>query len=595
MRFLIPSNLLFLAPWFLVILVWLFIERKKQQKLEQFATTDALNFLLKGTVGGLAGLKQARIRKFFLRWLAGAFVVIALARPQLGSHTESVKTQGLDVVFALDVSRSMLVEDVVPSRIKKAKHVIRSFLDRLGGDRVGVVIFAGSAYPAVPLTTDFDFIMQTLETVDERSIPNQGSDLSLGLNQAMRLITNGGLNEKTEATDTGNANRVVVVLSDGEDHEGAESKTAENLSKEGIRVYSIGIGSVRGGPIPLRDEHGVLRGYKKDSSGNIVQSKLETANLEGVAKKTGGRYYNVSVNEGEIDDILSDLSGSGSESGVYRQIVVYQELFQVPLGIAIVLLLAQALWQIRRVPVQAVFFAVAIAGGANASATTLREYGETKKGIEAYSKKDFSGAIEHFTKAQAASPQTDVQHLNLGDALLQANDLDGAAREFHALTDSADANFAAKGAYNLGKTYEKKKDLEKAMQSYQKGLNRLREAEKPDPEAMLRLKRALEQAQQQQQQQKQDGNGQGDDGQDGQSGESDKQQNSEKDEDDQKGQKKKIDENSVGKKQKFKGEKLSEADARQLLERLQDQEKKSQQRLMRGKMEKSKEQSSKDW
>ncbi|HRK01388.1 MAG TPA: VWA domain-containing protein [Oligoflexia bacterium] len=587
-----PANLWLMLPWLVCAFLWLMFEQRWKKRIEKFAAPEALRALIRDTRGQSQDLSRARLRQMVVRWLSGALVIVALARPQLGSRVETVKTQGLDVVFALDVSRSMLVEDVVPSRLKKAKHIIRSFLDRLGGDRVGVVVFAGSAYPAIPLTSDFDFIVKTLEGIDDRAVPNQGSDLALGLSQAMRLINNGGVNEKND-NNTGEASgRLVVVLSDGEEHEGNESKTADRLAKDSIKVYSIGVGSERGGPIPIRDDNGSLRGYKKDESGNIVQSKLGKANLEAVAKKTGGQYYTASTNEGEIDDILSNVSPGGS--GSYRQVVVYRELFQYPIGMAVALLLIQMLAAVLRYSSKnlsptlgMLLVALSVFGAKNVQASSLREYSETQKGVDSYSKKKYSDAIDRFTRAQAASPESDLQHLNLGGSLYQAGDLDGAIREFDALAKSRDANFAAKGAFNLGQTFEKKKDREKAMQAYQNGLNTLARAEKPDPETLLRLKQALESAQQRQNQQSQEGN----------EGESDpkKSENGESQDSEKKDSKGKVDEKSVGKKQKFKGERLSEMDAKQLLERLQDQEKKTQQRLMRGKSEKPNNAVGKDW
>lgn len=579
MRFLFPEKFWLLLPWLAVIALWWLFERSARKKLERFATIEALRTLITGPQGK-APLQKARFRRFLVRWLAGALVVTALARPQLGTHTETVPSNGLDVVFVLDVSRSMLTEDVVPSRLQKAKHEIRSFLDRMGGDRVGIVVFAASAYPAVPMTTDFEYVKQTLEGINDKSIPNQGSDLALGLEEGLRLIRGGALNQKGDNTGD-DANRLMIVLSDGEDHEGAESKMSAFLKDEGVRIYCVGVGSEHGGPIPLRDDGGVLTGYKKDSSGNMVQSKLESKNLETIASKTGGKYYVASSNEGEIDDIFDNLKGETGGTGAVRQVMVYDELFQIPLGIAVLLLLISGWWGLRPGKwVGAAVLILLLPLSQSVHAASLREYEETKKGLQAYQNKDYGAAVDRFTKAQAASPEADVQHLNLGDAMLQANDLEGATKEFGKLSESKDPSVAARGALNLGKTFEKQNNFEKSVDAYQKGLDRLASAEKPDMEAMMRLKMALEQTEQQkqkqQQQQQQDQQSQNDQQKkDGQSKDDDQKKNNKQN---------KVNENSTGQKHQFKDEKLSESDAKQLLERLQDQEKKSQQRMMRAKV-----------
>lgn len=629
MRFFAPKILWMSLPlWALLPAIWYALEKRAAERFASFSSPALLPRLLRGA--SLEAIHGRRRTRFIVGYFALLFAILALARPQLGMREETLPSEGLDIAFLLDVSNSMLAEDVVPSRMKKAKHVIKNFVDRFSGDRAGLVAFAGSAYPAVPLTTDYDFLKQNLEVVDESSIANQGSDLAKGLKVAMDLLERGGLNGEEDAASQGeessSASRVIVVLSDGESTIGTESELVPKLKEAGVRVYTIGVGTSKGSPIPIRDQTGYMRGYKRDSGGNMVLTKLETGNLEALASKTGGKFYSASSNEGEVEEILSQVSSMERAQGAGRRVIVYDEVFQYPLAAAVLLMLVMlALREARRplkffaasvgedagkiegqkeaiaaFPSDARALAIAIMAAGAAllqaretwAAQSLREYGSTKKGIEAYQQKDYAEAIQQFGKAQASNPESDINHLNLGDALLRSGSAEGAIPEFEAMLKSGDSTAAGKGAYNLGKAFEQAKDFDKAMAAYQVGLERLVADPKSDTEVELRIKRALEQAlqkKQQQQKQQQQQNGQG-------------QQSQANGKDDQKDQKDKQEQANnkqyqiPKRKPEFKPEKLSEADAKRILKQLKEQEQKSQQRVMRSKTGRPKEDRNiKDW
>ena len=592
MRWLAPQVLWILPTLILLPLLWRSFEKNAQKKLGRFASSNVLPVILKNV-----DMKRRRTR-FVLGFLALVFALVALARPQMGAREEVLSSEGLDMAILVDVSNSMLAEDVVPSRLKKAKHLIKNFVDRLSGDRVGLVAFAGSAYPAVPLTTDYEFLRQTLEVIDESAIANQGSNLARALEVGTQLLVRGGANEENEPNveqSDDSASRVIIVISDGEATEGEESTLVARLKQLGIKVFTLGVGSTKGAPIPLRDQAGYLRGYKKDPSGTMVHTKLETRNLESIAEKTGGSYYNASANEGEVEEIISRLSSFERKEGAGRRVVVYEELYQYPLALAVfffmfMLLLKEA--KARRAGtiknIAAVLALFVFSSHAKAT-TSITEYDETRKGLEAYEQKDYAGAVQSFGKAQAASPESPTHRMNLGDAFLMSGSPDAAIPEFEQVTKSKDGNEAARGAYNMGKAFEAQKNFEKALQSYQLGLNRLNDVgEKADPEVELRIKRALEQAEQQKQQQKQQqGKGDG---------------NQPKDQQDQNddGKKDKEQQSQVKsppkQKPKFQQEKLSESDAKRIMQQLQEQEKKTQQRVMRNKSGKpERDKNDKDW
>ncbi len=580
MRFQSPQALWLLFPLFLSPFFWKWLDVRARRAFQKFLSFEMAPSLLKGFSPG------RRRARFGLLFLAALFGVLALARPQMGTREETMKSQGLDVVFMLDVSNSMLTEDALPSRLVKAKHMIRGFLDRLSGDRVGIVAFAGSAYPAAPLTTDYDFVRQTLEILSERSIANQGTDPSKALKVGVELLERGGVNEdETPGEPAPAGGRVIVALSDGEDQVGKEAEYARELKKRGIVVYTIGIGSLKGGPIPVRDEGGSLRGYKRDRPGGMVLSRLESRSLEAIAAASGGKFYPASSNEGEVDEIIGTVSGMERAGGTERKLVVYDELFQYPLTAAILFFLIQLFMsEASAVATAAVLFLelLALTNPRRADAS-IREYRDSKEGVHAYRENDYPEAVRRFGNAQADNPDLPVHHMNLGDALLKAGSPEGAAREFEQAFKSRDANEAARGAFNLGKAFEAAENHEQAIRSYQQGLNRLldgtEKGEKADPEVVERLKRALQKAQSQKQQKKE-----GKDKKDGGQDQKDKEK------------KKEEPKQYSTPKPKFKPEKLTESDAKRILKQLQEQESKTQVRVMRAKTGKAQDaKTEKDW
>ncbi len=585
MRFFAPQMLALLIFWAIVPFIVVFAMKISRKQIEKAFS----QYMLEKLTVGLSKSKQKI--KFILIWIATFFFILALARPQLGVHEEAMPSQGLDIVFLLDVSNSMLTEDIVPSRLKKAKHIIRNFVEKFSGDRVGIVAFAGSSYPAVPLTTDYEYIKQNLEVIDQSIIKNQGTDFKKALETGLSMLDRGGLNEISQENESGQGHsRVMIILSDGEDNEGEEQAVYPLLKKKGVTSYSIGIGSTKGGAIPFRDQNGQLQGYKKDRSNNMVLSKLETKVLEAAASQTGGKYYNASTNEGEVDEILSLVSGMDRVEGAGKRVMVYEEIFQIPLLVGVILFLISLFinpfkFKIKESVLGILAFILLIA---NAQASTYQEYKESSDGVKAYKEGDYSEAIRKFGNAQAENPDQLKHHMNLGDAFYKSESYEAAAREFLQVLNSKDGNEAAKGAYNLGRSFEGAKNLDAAMQAYQTGLDRLRSESKPDKEVEERIKRALEQVQQQKQKQKQE--------------QQDKDKNKDQDENDQNKDQKEEDKKDQKEKKfknpkpKFKAEKIEEEQAKKILKQLGEQEKKTQKKMMQNKNDKVKDEPiEKDW
>jgi Ca-activated chloride channel family protein len=207
---------------------------------------------------------------------------LALTQPQCGSRTELARRRGIDLVVALDASKSMLARDVAPDRLDRAKLELNSLLDSLKGDRVGIVAFAGDAYVQCPLTSDYAAAKLFLKAVDPEQMQQGGTNIGAALQLAQSMLEN---------ADRGAKDRVVVLLSDGEDLSGEEMEAAESLKAAGIKVYAVGIGSEAGEPIPELGKGGEVVGYKKDASGNTVLTRLDRAGLEGIAQLTGGEFF----------------------------------------------------------------------------------------------------------------------------------------------------------------------------------------------------------------------------------------------------------------------------------------------------------------
>ena len=288
--------------------------------------------------------KRKRNIKFVLEVLALIFIVLSLARPQFGESTEQIKMEGIEIVFALDISNSMLAEDLKPSRLDVAKNTISKLLDRINGYKVGLIGFAGGAALMSPLTTDYSAIKMFLETINPSSISTQGTNFGAVITTAMDSFKRGGV----EQDDLTKVSRVIIFISDGENHDEQALKQVKQLVDQGVRIFAIGAGTAQGAPIPSRDEFGQLKGYKKDKSGQIVMSRVNTDFLRQLANAGKGAYYHASFTGDEVRQLEADLDKlekTEFESDFMRK---YDERFQIPLFIAFMLLVLEMLMTERK-------------------------------------------------------------------------------------------------------------------------------------------------------------------------------------------------------------------------------------------------------
>ncbi|WP_405564132.1 vWA domain-containing protein [Polaribacter sp. Asnod6-C07] len=265
--------------------------------------------------------------KLVMLILGIAFLVISLVNPKMGSKLKTVKREGVDVVFALDVSKSMLAEDIAPNRLEKAKQIISKIIDQLGSDRVGVIIYAGNSYPLLPITTDHAAANMFLQNANPDMVSSQGT----AINEALELA-------KTYYNNDEQTNRFLIIISDGEDHQEETKQVAQNLSNEGVKIYTIGVGTEKGGPIPMR-VNGSMIGYKKDNKGETVITKRTPEVLEDIADAANGRYIDGNITEEPVKRITEIIANAQKSEFETKQFSDYKDQFQWFLAIAILFLL----------------------------------------------------------------------------------------------------------------------------------------------------------------------------------------------------------------------------------------------------------------
>ena len=280
---------------------------------------------------------RRRLWKILLVLVATSLLLAALARPQFGSRLETIEREGQDVVVALDVSLSMLAEDIQPSRLAKAKHAISSFVDLLQGDRFGLVAFAGAAFVQCPLTLDYAASKLFLDALDTSILPVQGTAMEEAIVKSLDMFTG---EEKTH--------KVLVLITDGEGHQGDPVGAARKAAEQGVVIYTVGIGSLEGSPIPVRDERGHREGFKKDPAGNVVMTRLNQGTLQEIARETGGKYFRASPGERELIDIQAEIAGMDKKRLSAQEFTQFDEQFQAFVGLGWVLLVLELLLGERR-------------------------------------------------------------------------------------------------------------------------------------------------------------------------------------------------------------------------------------------------------
>lgn len=302
------------ALLFLVLQLW----KKRAQK--RFANAALLKRLS----------PNQSLFKSVLKWavwsLAIAALVIALVNPKVGTKLETVKRSGVDIVFAVDVSKSMLAEDVAPNRLEKSKQLVTQIINNLASDRVGIIAYAGKAFPQLPITTDYAAAKMFLQNMNTDMLSSQGTAINEAINLANTYFDN-------EAQ----TNKILIIISDGEDHSDVAISVAEEAAQKGIRIFTIGVGDAKGGPIPIK-RHGEVISYKKDNQGETVITRLDEATLKSIAAKANGVYVNGRTTNEVVETIRDILNKMDKTEFEAKEFADFKDQFQWFVGLAILLL-----------------------------------------------------------------------------------------------------------------------------------------------------------------------------------------------------------------------------------------------------------------
>jgi len=304
------------AIWMLYMLLHFW----KKNAQRRFADPDLLNRLSPNKSVFKTVLKLVTVS------LAIAAIAIAMVNPKIGTKLETVKREGVDIVFAVDVSKSMLAEDIAPNRLEKSKQLVTQIINNLASDRIGIIAYAGKAFPQLPITTDYASAKMFLQSMNTDMLSSQGT----AINEAIELA-------RTYYNDEEQTNRVLIIISDGEDHSEVSASIAEEASEEGIRIFTIGVGDVKGGPIPIK-RNGVILNYKKDQNDETVITKLNEKTLMDIAEEANGVYINGRNTNEVVESIRDILNSMDKKEFEAKQFADFKDQFQWFIGLALFLL-----------------------------------------------------------------------------------------------------------------------------------------------------------------------------------------------------------------------------------------------------------------
>lgn len=471
-----------------MLAVFRLFARKRQAALEQFAAHQLIDRLTRNISGNRRRLKNGLLLGAVLLCFA------ALARPQYGSQWVEVRQQGIDLLFALDTSKSMLAEDIKPNRLQRAHLAIQDFVEKLDGDRVGLLPFAGTAYLMCPLTIDYDAFLYSLSVVGTDLIPQGGTNIAAVIDKAVEVLTSGA------------NHKILIIITDGENLQGDALQAAEAAARQGLTIYTVGVGTSQGELIPLADGGG--QRFVKDKAGNFVTSRLDEATLRQIAEKTGGL------------SVLLGPSGEGLET-IYRQklaLIPKEELaerrhkvpiekFEWPLALAAGLLVGEMLvgerkGRSRRLPLPSVAGAISLVrtlgsrfgrrGKAGALVLLLlvnfASNGYGSEGEDAYRRGDYLQASEYYRKKLAERPDDPQLQYNFGTAAYKNNLYDEAIQAFTGALKSDQLELQKKAYFNRGNSYYQKGaemrqgDPQGAAEKWRQSLESLKSALELDPQ-----------------------------------------------------------------------------------------------------------------
>ena len=500
--------------------------------------------------------------------LAYAFLVVGLSRPQVGAKLSQKESKGVEIMIALDVSNSMLAEDYAPNRLERAKLAVSKLVDRLSGDRIGLVIFAGSSFVQLPITTDYVSAKMFLSSVSNESVPVQGTAIA----DAIRLSVK-SFSPQSEKS------RAVIVITDGENHEDDPVKMARDAFESGVRIFTVGVGSPEGKPIPMGGD------YIKDKEGNIVVTRLDEETLRQIAAEGGGAYVRAGNTEFGLNPIIDSIRRMDKEKFDTVVFEEYNELFMYCFAPALALLLLAMLLSERRNKRQlfdkraaALLLLLLPAQGLYAVDPRVKDI---RGGNRDYDKHQYRKAELDYRKAMVKDSSAVDASYNLANTLYRMEDYDQAVKVMKAVEEGAKTSpWQGDYQYNLGNMSVAKEDWGAAVEAYKKSL-----LEHPDDldakENYLYAKAKYDRQQQQQQNQDQNQN----QNQDKDKKDQNKDQNKDQDQNQDQNQNQNKDQNQDQNKDQNQGQnqpqpqQVSPQAAQQMLQAIQEKEKQTQEKV----------------
>ncbi|MBL7686044.1 MAG: VWA domain-containing protein, partial [Deltaproteobacteria bacterium] len=447
--------LILLALFPVLVLFLILTARSYRKKLLQFCEAGFLNRLIPF---------QSQVRPLIKRVLYGLtflFFVLTLIEPKWGYHFEDVVRKGVDLMLIVDVSNSMMAEDMKPNRLEREKRKIVDLLKMAQGDRIGLIVFAGKPILLCPLTLDYQTIDQFLEDLSTDLIPIQGTDLKGAIDLAIKSFKD----EKSQ--------KALMIFSDGEDFGEDLAQATGKLKELKIPAYIMGFGTPEGAPIPSGRGEG---GFKRDDSGNLVVSKLNERALSDLALATGGEYVRSVTNDDDLNELYTKaLKGAqqGNEIKTSKK-RVYESRFQWPLGIALFLIILEFLISENRRKQKlvslSIFLFVVVSFHSNAAFAGPLSFLDHYRGWKAYQDQQYPQAQNYFEKALVDNPKDQQMAYNLGNSYYRNGDYLKAAEAFQKAIEGPDIPLREKAFYNLGNSNFKGGQWERAVEAYENAL-----------------------------------------------------------------------------------------------------------------------------
>ena len=459
------------------LLIALFVqaERRGRRRLQEFVSARLLPQLA-GTVN-----RRRRITRFALQLLGFSLVLVSLAQPRWGYTFQDVKRKGLDLLIAVDTSRSMLSNDVPPNRLDRVKLAVQDLLNELQGDRVGLIAFAGRAFLQAPLTIDYDAVVEAINDLDTKTIPEGGTNISSAITLAMQSFGK-----------SATGNRALIIFTDGEELSGDAVKTAKEAADAGVRIFTVGVGTPQGSLIPVTGDDGQTA-FVKDSSGQVVKSKLDDKRLREVAQATDGFYVHLESGLRTMQQLesegLAKMKAAEMDVRLSRQPI---ERYEWPLSAALIALaLSILIPERKRGRERRSVLAPARTAVATAALLTLLAplAFSAAPGLDAYQQGKFEDAYSQFQqtlKSHPQSPADDKLQFDSGAAAYKLKDYNKALESFSQALLTGDTGLQSKGHYNLGNTLyqhgETEKSDDKKLSDWTNALDHYEQTLKLDPQ-----------------------------------------------------------------------------------------------------------------